>query len=194
MAASIVTLQQQLRTCTHCEPHLSLGANPIFSFSKNSKIALISQAPGILAHEKSVPYKDPSGRRLRDWLDVDEATFYDPDNFAILPMGFCYPGKGKSGDLPPRKECAPLWHHRIWDVLDNIQLKIVIGQYAQRAYLPNQKRNLTLSVQAYKEYLPQFFPLVHPSPRNRFWLAKNPWFEEEVIPDLREMVNGILLK
>lgn len=192
MDRKITLLQQQLSNCTHCEAYLPLGANPIFSFSKHSKIALISQAPGVLAHEKSIPYKDPSGKRLRNWLGVDEATFYNPDNFAILPMGFCYPGKGKSGDLPPRKECAPLWHPLIWEVLENIQLKIVIGQYAQHAYLPNRKRNLTLSVQAYQEYLPEFFPLVHPSPRNRFWLAKNPWFEEEVIPDLKRKVQELI--
>jgi len=185
-------LTQQLRNCTHCETQLPLGANPIFSFSEHSKIALISQAPGILAHQKSIPYKDPSGKRLRDWLDVDEATFYHTDNFAILPMGFCYPGKGKSGDLPPRKECASLWHAHIWEVLKNIQLKIVIGQYAQQTYLRNRKRNLTLTVQAYQEYLPDFFPLVHPSPRNRFWLMKNPWFEAEVIPDLRKTIHELI--
>ncbi|MEL6721491.1 MAG: uracil-DNA glycosylase family protein [Bacteroidota bacterium] len=178
--------------CTYCEPHLPLGANPIFSFSEDSKVALISQAPGILAHQKSIPYKDPSGKRLRTWLGVDEKTFYNPHHFAILPMGFCYPGKGKSGDLPPRKECAPLWHHQIWELLDNIQLKIVIGQYAQQAYLPNRKRNLTLSVQAYQKYLPEFFPIVHPSPRNRFWLAKNPWFETEVIPSLRKKIQELI--
>ena len=141
MADSIAALQKQLLACTHCEAHLPLGANPIFSFSKHSKIALISQAPGVLAHKKSIPYKDPSGRRLRNWLGVDEATFYNPNHLAILPMGFCYPGKGKSGDLPPRRECDPLWHARIWEVLENIQLKIVIGQYAQQAYIPNRKRN-----------------------------------------------------
>ncbi|MEN0047698.1 MAG: uracil-DNA glycosylase family protein [Bacteroidota bacterium] len=192
MADSIASIRQQLLACTHCEAHLPLGANPIFSFSKHSKIALISQAPGVLAHQKSIPYKDPSGKRLRNWLGVDEATFYNPNNFAILPIGFCYTGKGKSGDLPPRKECAPLWHSRIWEVLENIQLKIVIGQYAQHAYLLHRKRNLTLTVQTYQEYLPEFFPLVHPSPRNRFWLAKHPWFEEEVIPDLKKKVSSLL--
>lgn len=186
-------LKEELANCTFCEPHLPLGAKPIFQFSANTKIALVSQAPGLLAHRSGIAYQDPSGRRLRNWLDVDEATFYNPDNFGILPMGFCYPGKGKGGDLPPRKECAPLWHDRIWANLSNIQLTLLIGQYAQKAYLgKSKKRNLTLTVQAYRAYLPKFFPIVHPSPRNRIWFRKNVWFEEEVIPDLQQLVKKIL--
>ncbi|MEM0995144.1 MAG: uracil-DNA glycosylase family protein, partial [Bacteroidota bacterium] len=172
---------------------LPLGAKPIFNFSAHSKIVLVSQAPGALAHHSGVPYQDPSGVRLRDWLGVDETQFYRPDNFAILPMAFCYPGKGKSGDLPPRKECAPIWHQRIWAALEHIQLIVLIGQYAQKAYLGNaRKKNLTQTVAAYQEYLPKFFPIVHPSPRNRIWLRKNAWFEAEVIPALRDRVKVLI--
>ena len=193
MSDQLQQLKQELTACTHCEAHLPMGAKPIFSFSRQSKIALVSQAPGILAHNKGIPYHDPSGVRLRAWLGVDEAQFYNPDNFAILPMAFCYPGKGKSGDLPPRKEWAPLWHKRIWDVLENVQLSILIGQYAQKAYLgKTRKQNLTETVAAYEEYLPDCFPIIHPSPRNRIWLKKNAWFEADVISVLRKKVKIIL--
>ena len=186
-------LQTELANCTFCEPHLPLGAKPIFQFSAKTKIALVSQAPGLLAHRSGIAYQDPSGRRLREWLAVEEATFYNPDNFGILPMGFCYPGKGKGGDLPPRKECAPLWHDRIWASLENVQLTLLIGQYAQKAYLgKSKKRNLTLTVQAYQEYLPKFFPVVHPSPRNQIWFRKNAWFEAEVVPNLQQLVKKII--
>ncbi len=154
---------------------------------------LISQAPGILAHQKSIPYQDKSGERLRSWLGVSDEVFYNLDNFAILPMGFCYPGKGKSGDLPPRKECAPLWHNLVWQQLNHVQLTILIGQYAQQYYLKEpSSSNLTARVRAYENYLPQFFPLVHPSPLNQGWMKKNEWFEEEVLPVLRERIQVIL--
>ncbi|MEM9886856.1 MAG: uracil-DNA glycosylase family protein [Bacteroidota bacterium] len=193
MKKQVQQLQQKLAACTYCENYLPLGANPIFSFSSQSKIALVSQAPGILAHNSGVPYQDPSGVRLRAWLDVDEATFYQPNNFAILPMAFCYPGKGKGGDLPPRKECAPIWHDRIWKTLEQVELTILIGQYAQKAYLgKTKKQNLTKTVAAFQDYLPDFFPIVHPSPRNRIWLRKNAWFEKEVIPVLQEKVSAII--
>jgi uracil-DNA glycosylase len=189
----IDTLKSELSCCTFCEPHLPLGAKPIFSFNKQSKIILVSQAPGLLAHKSGIPYQDPSGVRLRSWLGVDEATFYDENHFAIMPMGFCYPGKGKSGDLPPRKECAPLWHDRIWSELSNVQLILLIGGYAQKAYLKEDaKRTLTLTVESYKEYLPKYFPVVHPSPRNRFWHAKNKWFEADVVPELQRIVGEVL--
>ncbi|MEM9848360.1 MAG: uracil-DNA glycosylase family protein [Bacteroidota bacterium] len=193
METAIQSLKSTLSDCTHCEAHLPLGAKPIFNFSAHSKIVLVSQAPGSLAHHSGIPYQDPSGVRLRDWLGVDETQFYRPDNFAILPMAFCYPGKGKSGDLPPRKECAPIWHQRIWAALEHIQLIVLIGQYAQKAYLGNaRKKNLTQTVAAYQEYLPKFFPIVHPSPRNRIWLRKNAWFEAEVIPALRDRVKVLI--
>lgn len=186
-------LKSRISACKHCEENLACGANPIFSFSANSKIVLVSQAPGIHAHNKSIPYQDQSGVRLRSWLGVSDEVFYNPDNFAILPMGFCYPGKGKSGDLPPRKECAELWHESVWEQLQSVQLILLIGQYAQKAYLKQQrKRNLTETVKAYEAYLPKFFPLVHPSPRNQIWLKKNDWFEETVIPALQNRIAHLI--
>ena len=186
------TLYSQIKKCTLCEPYLDLGANPIVSFTENSKILLISQAPGRIAHLKSKAWDDPSGKILRNWLNVDEDTFYNPNNFAILPTGFCYPGKGKSGDKPPRKECAPLWHSQILDTLENVKLKILIGNYSQDYYLKSPYKTLTENVKNYQDFLPEFFVLPHPSPRNRFWMQKNLWFEKEVISDLQLRVNQIL--
>ncbi len=189
----IKQLKSNIKKCTYCAPHLPLGANPIFSFSQQSKIVLVSQAPGILAHQKSIPYQDKSGERLRSWLGVSDEVFYNPANFAILPMGFCYPGKGKSGDLPPRKECAPMWHQQVWEQLIEVNLVILIGQYAQKYYLKDERlNNLTNTVRAYENYLPQFFPLVHPSPLNQIWIKKNEWFTREVLPALKARVALIL--
>ncbi|MCL4146222.1 UNVERIFIED_CONTAM: hypothetical protein GTU68_034566 [Idotea baltica] len=138
-----------------------------------------------------MPWDDKSGDQLRLWLGVDKDTFYNPDEIGIMPMGFCYPGKGKSGDLPPRKECAPLWHDLIWSHLKNVQLTLLIGQYAQAYYLKDQRRkNLTETVKNYKAYMPQFLPLPHPSPRNNIWQKKNLWFKDEVIPELRKIVKA----
>ena len=189
MENDTVHLLQRIRACTVCESELPCGANPIVQFSERSKIVLVSQAPGRLAHDKNLPYKDPSGRTLRRWLGVREDQFYQADNFAILPIGFCYPGKGKSGDLPPRPECAPLWHEAVWNRLQNVKLTLLIGQYAQRYYLQKQARKtLTATVHHYKDYLPDYFPIVHPSPRNGIWLRRNPWFEADVVPDLQQVV------
>jgi uracil-DNA glycosylase len=144
-------LLREISNCTHCAECLPLGPKPILSFSDQSKILLIGQAPGTAAHNSGIAFHDPSGRRLREWLDVDEETFYNPDNFAILPMGFCYPGRGKSGDLPPRKECAPLWHDQVHAKLENVQLKLLIGQYAQKYYLGKaRERTLTATVQNFR--------------------------------------------
>lgn len=183
---------KEIKTCTLCEPHLDLGANPIVSIAKNSKILLMSQAPGRIAHLKNKAWDDPCGKVLKSWLNVDDSIFYNTENFAILPTGFCYPGKGKSGDLPPRKECAPLWQPPIFEQLENVQLKILIGSYAQNYYLPNKKKTLTETVHHFKDYLPEYFVLPHPSPRNRFWQQKNPWFLKEVIPELQKRVVHIL--
>lgn len=184
-------LIREIKQCKLCKDHLPLGANPIIEASEKSKIVLISQAPGRVVHESGVAWKDQSGKKLREWLGVDEDTFYKVDNFAILPMGFCYPGKAKTGDLPPRKECAPLWHEPVWDEMENVKLKIIIGSYAADYYL-GKKRNLTQKVQNYKEYLPEFWTLPHPSPVNRFWRMKNLWFEEEVVPELQVKIREIL--
>lgn len=186
-------LISEIKKCTFCEPHLDLGAKPIVSFTENSKILLISQAPGRIAHEKNLAWDDASGKVLRKWLNISFDDFYNPDNFAILPLGFCYPGKGKTGDKPPRKECAPLWQHKVMQNFKNVKLKILIGGYSQNYYLPKfKKQNLTNKVQNYQQFLPEFFVLPHPSPRNRFWMQKNPWFEKGVIPELQERVASII--
>jgi len=159
----------------------------------NSKIAIIGQAPGIRVHKSSVPWDDPSGVRLRAWLGIDEKAFYNPQNIAIIPMGFCYPGKGKNGDLPPRKECAPQWHPKLFKHLKKIELTLLIGMYAQEHYLGDaKKKTLTATVQNYNEYLPKYLPLPHPSPRNNIWLRKNPWFEKDVLPILQKTVKRVL--
>lgn len=186
-------LLSQIRSCTHCKEHLPLGPRPIVAAHPESKIAIIGQAPGTKVHQTEIPWDDPSGKQLRKWLNVTDGQFYDERLFAIVPMGFCYPGKGKSGDLPPRPECAPQWHAQLMEQMPNLKLTILIGQYAQKHYLGNDmKSNLTETVRFYREFLPEYFVLPHPSPRNRFWLSKNPWFEEEVLPELRKRVLSSL--
>lgn len=187
------TLLNDIKNCTVCKAHLPLGPEPIVSFHENSKIVLASQAPGRLAHLSKTAWDDPSGKLLRQWLGVTDDEFYNPKNFAILPTGFCYPGKAKTGDLPPRPECAPLWHHKIWKELKNVELIILIGSFSQKLYLDkNAKQTLTETVSEYKSYLPKYFPIPHPSPTNRFWRAKNPWFEELVVPELQKMIEKVL--
>jgi uracil-DNA glycosylase len=186
-------LIREVRSCTLCEAALPLGANPIVHLAASSKILIISQAPGTKVHHAGFPWNDPSGESLRRWLDVDVDTFYDKSLFGIMPMGFCYPGRGAGGDLPPRPECAFTWHERILSHLKQVQLTILIGQYSQKYYLGKTKKsNLTETVKSFEDFLPRFFPLVHPSPRNRIWQAKNPWFEESVVPALRTRVHQII--
>jgi uracil-DNA glycosylase len=184
-------LLQDISQCTICKSHLPLGPNPIVSTHPRSKIVLLSQAPGRLAHENSKAWDDPSGKQLRKWLGVDEFTFYNPQNFAILPIGFCYPGKAKTGDLPPRPECAPKWHKPLLEKMTKVELVILIGAYAQNYYL-DDKKSLTERVADYKSYLPKYFPIPHPSPTNRFWRSKNPWFEKTVISELSKSVKSII--
>lgn len=187
MFSSLLT---EIRQCTACEPHLSHGANPVIQAHPNARLLIIGQAPGIKVHESSVPWNDASGERLREWLGMDSNTFYDEQKVAIVPMGFCYPGKGKSGDLPPRKECAALWHRKVLQSLPNIQMTLLIGQYAQNYYLKDKATNtLTETVRNWQAWAPEFLPLPHPSPRNNIWLKKNPWFESEVIPYIRNHVS-----
>lgn len=186
-------LHTEIHDCKVCEAFLPLGPKPIVQFSKNAKIAIIGQAPGIKVHQSGIPWNDASGNQLRKWLSISNEDFYNPQKVAIVPMGFCYPGKGKSGDLPPRKECAPLWHQKILDQMPNLELILLIGQYAQNYYLKDKtKANLTETVLHYQDYLPLYFVLPHPSPRNRFWLQKNKWFETDVIPILQEKISSIL--
>ena len=180
-------LLNEIRNCQVCEAHLPLGPRPIIAAHPDAKIIIIGQAPGTKVHETGVPWDDPSGRQLRKWLGVSDTVFYDETKIALVPMGFCYPGKGVGGDLSPRSECAPLWHQQLLNEMPNLELIILIGTYAQNYYLKEKmNKNLTETVRAYQKYLPKYFPLPHPSPRNRFWLKKNPWFEQEVVTVLQE--------
>lgn len=186
-------LLKEIKACTFCKEHLDLGPNPVVAANITSKILIIGQAPGTKVHRSGVPWDDPSGVQLRKWMGIDSETFYDESIVAIVPMGFCYPGKGKTGDLPPRPECAPLWHQKLLDKMPEIQLTLLIGQYAQKYYLgKRKKKNLTETVRNYEEYLPTQLPMPHPSPRNRFWLSKNPWFESSVVPELQQKISTLL--
>lgn len=183
-------LLQKIKNCKECVSHLQTGTNPVISVSTKSKLIIISQAPGLNVHKTSIPWNDKSGDTLRSWLNIGKSIFYDAHQIALIPMGFCYPGKGKSGDLPPRKECAPLWHSQLLRKMKEVNLTLLVGQYAQKYYLEDQiKETLTETVRNFSEYLPNYFPLPHPSPRNNIWLRKNQWFMEEVIPELRRMVK-----
>lgn len=168
------------------------GYKPIYQISKSSKIVIIGQAPGIKAQESGIPWNDKSGDTLRLWLGVSKDQFYDAELFAITPMDFYYPGKGLSSDLPPRKDFASKWHNKILSELEDIQLTLLIGKYAQDYYLSNNKFNLTETVKSYNKYLPDYFPLVHPSPLNFRWQNKNPWFQKIVIPKLQILVKNII--
>jgi uracil-DNA glycosylase len=181
------------RACRLCADHLPFGPRPVFQIGRDAKILIAGQAPGRRVHESGIPFDDPSGERLRAWMGVDAAVFYDPSKIAILPMGFCYPGTGKSGDLPPRPECAAEWRVRLLKLLPAIELTLVIGQYALDWHLKTaQKESLTQTVQNWKQYWPAQLPLPHPSPRNNIWLKKNPWFEAEILPKLRRKVASLL--
>ena len=183
-------LIQEIKDCTICKAHLPHGCRPVFAAHPKSKIAIIGQAPGRKVHESGLPWDDKSGDNLRTWLNVSKKEFYDTSLFALIPMGFCYPGTGKSGDLPPRKECAPQWHPLLFSRMHEIRLTLLVGQYAQKNYLKtNIKKNLTETVRHYEEYLPRFLPLPHPSPRNNIWMKKNPWFAEKLLPVLAEKVK-----
>lgn len=182
-------LLSDIRKCTTCLQYLEHGVNPVLQAGIDAKIVIIGQAPGSKVHQTGIPWDDASGNQLRKWLGIDKEVFYDADKVALIPMGFCYPGKGKSGDLPPRQECAPQWHHLLLSQMRSVKLTLLIGQYAQSHYLGERmKSNLTETVSAYEEYLPQYLPLPHPSPRNRFWLKNNPWFEEHVVPYIQQVV------
>lgn len=175
------------------EDYTKAGIEPLFTAPKSARINIVGQAPGIKAQESRLYWNDPSGDNLRDWLGIDRDTFYSSDKIAVIPMDFYYPGKGKSGDLPPRKGFAQKWHPLILQELPDISLTLLIGNYAQHYYLQQKTSvKLTDNVKAYKNFLPDFFPLVHPSPRNNIWQKKNPWFKEEVLPDLKKLVKDIL--
>lgn len=185
-------LLEEVRNCTICAEHLPHGVRPVVQVHSKARILIAGQAPGRKVHESGVPFADASGDRLRDWLGVSSEDFYDSLQFAILPMGFCYPGTGRSGDLPPRPECAPQWREKLLKRLKNLQLTLVIGEYAQAYHLPDASGSLTDRVQSWRDHWPNVVPLPHPSPRNNIWLRRNPWFEEELLPVLRTRVREIL--
>lgn len=192
-SSELISLLENIRACQLCHEHLPLGPNPIVRASTRAKILIIGQAPGTKVHQTSIPWNDVSGNRLREWMQIDKQTFYDENKIAIMPMGFCYPGKGKSGDLPPRPECAQTWHAPLLALMPNIELILLIGMYAQKYYLPaNKKKTLTATVQAWQEYAPLYLPMPHPSPRNQLWLKKNAWFEQEVVKVLRDRVHNLI--
>ena len=186
-------LCDRIRDCRVCEEKLDHVPRPVFVAHRESKIVIIGQAPGSKVHESGIAWADKSGDNLREWMGVTEAQFYNPQNFAIVPMGFCYPGKGRSGDLPPRKECAPLWHDVLLSQLTNVELTLLIGSYAQKYYLGEViKRTLTETVRSYETYLPDQIVLPHPSPRNNIWISKNPWFKTNVLPYLKERIRSFV--
>lgn len=185
-------LLNDVRDCRLCERHLPFGPRPVLQAHPKARILIAGQAPGQKVHASGVPFDDASGERLRDWMGIDRTTFYDEQKIAILPMGFCYPGKGKSGDDPPRPECAPTWREQLLDGLENIALTLVIGQYAHAWHLPNTYRTLTETVKRWKNFAPSLIPLPHPSPRNNIWLKRNPWFSRELQPHLIRSVQKAL--
>ncbi|MEP3420182.1 MAG: uracil-DNA glycosylase family protein [Erythrobacter sp.] len=192
MSDQATALHRDIAACTLCTEHLPLGPRPVVQFSPQSRILIIGQAPGTRVHTSGVPWDDDSGDRLRDWLGMDKDTFYDPDVLALMPMGFCYPGKAKSGDAPPRKECAPAWHDSILALLPETRLTLLVGTYAQSQYLPDT-RKLTLTERVRTAWLDNadpapILPLPHPSWRVRMWMGKHPWYEYEVLPRLRQEV------
>ncbi len=182
----------EARRCTACAGDLPLGPRPVFQVAKSARILVAGQAPGRKVHASGIPFSDASGDRLRDWLGIDREVFYDARRVAIVPMGFCYPGTGKAGDLPPRPECAPLWRERLLAPLANLRLTLVIGQYALDYHLPTHASSVTAAVQGWREHWPAVIPLPHPSPRNNLWLRRNPWFEAQLLPALRGRVAEVL--
>ena len=193
MSHKLDSLLRDIRACRICEAHLPLGPNPVLRASTTARILVVGQAPGTKVHATGIPWNDASGERLRAWMGIDHDVFYDESRIAIVPMGFCYPGRGRGGDNPPRPECARTWHPRLLPLLKNVRLTLLIGQYAQAYFLRERRKgSLTQTVRAFDEYLPDYLPTVHPSPRNQGWLKRNPWFEKKLLPTLRERVHELL--
>jgi uracil-DNA glycosylase len=187
------TLLHDIRACTICAPALPHAPRPMLAVSERARILIIGQAPGARAHASGVPWSDASGARLRTWLNIDEATFYDDSKFAIVPMGFCFPGRGPSGDLPPRPECEARWHRELLLHMRSVRLTLLIGRYAQRFCLGEAcGPTSTDTLMRWREFGPHVIPLAHPSPRNVAWFRRNPWFEDDVLPTCRERVAAVL--
>ncbi len=185
---SFSSLLNEVRACSICKAHLPLGPRPVLQLHSKARVLIAGQAPGRKVHESGVPFDDASGNRLREWLGVTHEVFYDPEQIAILPMGFCFPGSGRSGDLPPRPECAPAWRKQLLGQLRHLEVTLVLGQYAQAYHFGEASSSLTELVKSWRTYWPHMVPLPHPSPRNNLWLRRNPWFEVEVLPSLRKRV------
>ena len=186
------SLLTEVRACTICEADLPHGPRPVLQLHPKARILVAGQAPGRKVHDSGVPFDDASGNRLREWLGVSREVFYDPEQIAILPMGFCFPGSGKSGDLPPRPECAPAWREQLLGTLRHLEVTFVVGRYAQAYHFGEASSSLTELVKSWRTYWPLTVPLPHPSPRNNQWLRRNPWFEVELLPVVRKRVSEVL--
>ena len=189
---TLLPLVKEIRACRICEDFLPLGPRPVIQVAQGARLLIVGQAPGRRVHESGVPFDDASGDRLRSWLGVTPEVFYDPGLVAIVPMGFCFPGTGPSGDLPPRPECAPQWRTALLSELVAVRLTLVIGQYALRWHLPEAGSSVTEAVRDWRTVWPDVVPLPHPSPRNNRWLTANPWFADELLPELRTRVRALL--
>jgi len=190
---SLDALLAEVRACRACEADLPLGARPVLQAHASASLLVVGQAPGRRVHDTGIPWNDASGRRLRDWMGVSEAMFYDATRIAIVPMAYCYPGRGSGGDLPPRRKCAELWLSHLLARLPRIELTLLIGHHSQRHFLgPRRKPTLADTVSAWREYAPRYLPLPHPSPRNQPWLVRHPWFEHEVLGALRARVRNLV--
>jgi len=187
------SLLAEVRACTICEHHLPLGPRPVLQLHPKAKILIAGQAPGRKAHESVVPFDDASGKRLREWLGVTREVFYEPELIAILPMGFCFPGTSNSADMPPRLECAAVWHRQLMAQLCHLEITLALGRYAQAHYFGETNLSLTERVKSWRTYWPHLMPLPHPSPRNNLWIRRNSWFEIELLPSLRKRVSEILV-
>ena len=188
-----MSLQAEIAACRICEKHLPHGVRSVASFSATARLLIIGQAPGSKVHESGIPWDDASGDRLREWTGLSKAEMYDPAQVALVPMGFCYPGKASGGDKPPRPECAREWHGRVLDTLPEDRLTLLVGTYAQAHYLPEvRKLSMTDRVRTFHEFLPQYFPLPHPAWRSTLWMRQNPWFEAEVLPELRAAIAQVI--
>jgi uracil-DNA glycosylase len=188
------SLLKAVRGCRACEAHLPLGPRPVLRAGKTARILVVGQAPGVRVHTTGIPWADPSGERLRAWMGVDTDVFYDESRIAIIPMGYCYPGRGNGGDMPPRRECASLWLDHLLAKLPQIELTLLIGQYAQRHFLASRRKpSLAETAKAWREYAPQYIPLPHPSPRNQPWFKRHAWFEEQLVPMLQSRIKTLLV-